>query len=149
VGTDVGLYLLQFVAARGAQDLLSTDGKPLQVWEEAVQDHHLIPLGSVTTVGQSTASIRKGTDELSRLLNSPLNRAYVLADTNRRLSDMEISRYMAEVTGQVKKSLLFATEDFSRQDAESDLEFARRMLGGRFDSIAMTASNHLTALLTI
>lgn len=148
VGTDVGEYLLQFVTARGGKDLMEKGGMKLSVWQDELQDHHLIPLGSATSVGQSSREIRKSkSDELSKLLNSPLNRAYVLSSTNNKISDMPIVQYMQEVEPNVVASLYFADDAFSENaSTASTVENFRDVLERRFDNLKSSAINHLESL---
>jgi len=148
VGTDVGEYLLQFVTARGGKDLLERGQSKLCVWQDELQDHHLIPLGSATSVGQSSREIRKSkADDLSKVLNSPLNRAYVLTSTNNAVSDMPIGQYMQGVDPTVAASLYFADDAFSENApvANSVTQF-REILERRFDNLKSAAINHLETL---
>jgi hypothetical protein len=145
VGADVGMYLLQFVCAQGGRDLI--ENRPLVPWQDSLEDHHLIPLFSATTVGQSSREIRKGKDPRARLLNSPINRCLILADTNRAIGGRSIDQYMEEVKPQVRASINMPADDtFRRGDNEDYDEYVRRVLGWRFDQLRTRAMSHLTKL---
>ena len=144
VGTDVGEYFLQAVSAMGGQDLL--ESRRLNPATDEIEDHHLIPLGSAVSVGQSTKEIRKGSGDLARLLTSPVNRAYVLKASNRKISALAIAQYMTVVPASVQSSLFFSNNSFHRLDGESDQEFALRVLSPRFDMVKASITNRLTQL---
>jgi len=145
VGADVGVYLLQFITAIGSQDLI--EARTLVAWQDTLEDHHLIPLASATTVGQSSRQIRTGKDGLSRLLNSPINRCLILAETNRAIGGRSIDQYMLDVKPQVRSSLLLPADDsFLRIEGEEFKEYVGRILGWRFDQLRTRAISHLTAL---
>jgi hypothetical protein len=146
IGTDVGAYLIQLVAALGGQDPL--EHRRIHVDRDEVEDHHLIPLGSVANVGQSTREIRRGATELHRVLNSPLNRAYVLKATNRELAAKAIDKYMESVPGSVQASLHFSGDPFQRTQGEAELDWVRRVLENRFDNIRTAFTNRMTNLIS-
>ncbi len=144
VGTDIGLYLLQFVTAMGGRDLLTN--QPLNVQKDTLQDHHLIPLATATSVGQSSTEIRKGKSKLAELLNSPLNRAYVLKSTNLTIGSKNLQNYIRGIEPSTKSSL-YLTIDTDYVQNSSDFEsYARDALSGRFDQIKSAAVNHLMKL---
>ena len=144
VGTDVGLYLLQFVTAMGGRDLL-TD-QPINVQKDALQDHHLIPLATATSVGQSSSEIRKGKSKLADILNSPLNRAYVLKSTNLTIGSKTLQNYIRDIDPSTKSSLYLTIDTDYVQDNSDFESYARGALSGRFDQIKSTAVNHLARL---
>ena len=80
-----------------------------------------IPLGTATTVGQSTKAIRKGKDHLSELLNSPLNRVYQSSATNGAIGAKALAQYMKDLPGSVKSSLYLQVDDgaFLQEQAET------------------------------
>lgn len=146
VGADVDTYLLQFVTAQGAMDPLTAE--PLLVWKQEVHDHHLIPLGSATSVGQSSSEIRRGNSELARLLNSPLNRAYILADSNLQISDKPLHQYLQDIQPVAQASLFLPAETIAELGGASSVEAARRVMGERFNRLRAAVTNHLTQLST-
>lgn len=146
VGTDVGLYLLQLTMALGGQDIVQQ--RPLNADTDEVQDHHLIPLGTATTVGQSTKEIRKGKDKTSELLNSPLNRVYQLSATNQQIGAKAISQYMKDLPASVKSSLYLQVEDeqFLQEQGAAFEDHVRGLLGARFEGLKAAIINRLGTL---
>ena len=145
ISSDVGLYLLQLVTSLGGQDPIR--GKRIKVWIDDIEDHHLIPLGSVATVGESTKAIRRGEKEEHRILNSPLNRAYILKESNRAIAAKSLSQYMSGVPKSVKASLFFTGDtSFVPTEGRSSTEHARAVLASRFHSIRTAVVNHLSRL---
>ncbi len=146
VGSDVDEYLLQFVVSAGARDLI--DDRKISVVGDELNDHHLIPLATATSIGQSSREIRKSKgNETASLLNSPLNRAYILQKTNAIIGPMALSKYMLEVSTTAKSSLFFSDNDsFSLTDGPGYLDAVRDLLGARFDRIHMAVVNRMSSL---
>lgn len=97
VKTDVGEYLLQYELSSAPNDLMKDEPR-VSALDGKLHDHHLVPLGSAKSIHESAHDIRKGNSELSRLLNSPLNRAYISEKTNSRISSMSIKDYLGDVS---------------------------------------------------
>lgn len=146
VGTDVGLYLLQLTLALGGQDIALQ--RKLNADTDDLQDHHLIPLGTATTVGQSTKAIRKGKDKLAELLNSPLNRVYQSSATNQAIGAKSISQYMKDLPMAVRSSLYLPVDDgqFLQAPEEAFQKHVQTLLETRFVNLAGAIINRLSAL---
>lgn len=146
VGTDVGLYLLQLTMALGGQDILLT--RKLNADGDDLQDHHLIPLGTATTVGQSSKAIRHGKDKISELLNSPLNRVYQSSATNQAIGAKAISQYMKDLPPAVKSSLFLQVDDtaFLQERGQPFEDHVRHILEARFEGLKAAIINRLTML---
>jgi len=140
--TDVGLYLLQFVAAVGGTDIFGGD----LAYNHEVEDHHIIPLGSVAALGVKTRDIRDGKVPELAFLNSPLNRAYVRKDTNRKISDTPYETYVQHVHPSSGAGA-FIPQDFVRGPNERTREWAREVMKTRHEAIRTAALNHMTRLL--
>jgi len=102
-GTNVGDYLPMFVSSQGGHDLLTS--KPLRSWEEQLDLHHIIPLGSVTKLGQTARELRRSDDAFGRLMNSPLNLCYLSKDSNEKIKAMPLTRYQEVLTDATLHSL--------------------------------------------
>jgi hypothetical protein len=96
VATDVGMYFLQYELSHAPYDMLSSS-KRIFAWEDLTEDHHLVPLGSATTILESTQEIRRSNEGIGRLLNSPLNRSLISAGANRKIGSMNIQGYLEAV----------------------------------------------------
>ena len=146
VGTDVGLYLLQLTMALGGQDILLQ--RKLNADTDQLHDHHLVPLGTATTVGQSTRAIRQGKTGVANLLNSPLNRVYQSSATNQAIGAKSIAQYMKDLPASVKSSLFLSVDDEQFLQAQDDAfeDFVRSIMEARYQSIRTAVVNRLTAL---
>jgi hypothetical protein len=146
VGADVGLYLLQLTMALGGQDIKLQ--RKLNADSDELQDHHLIPLGTATTVGQSTKAIRKGKDATSQLLNSPLNRVYQTSATNQAIGAKAIAQYMKDLPDSVKSSLYLQVdnEHFLQERGQAFEDHVRVLLGARYQGLRAAIINRLSTL---
>lgn len=146
VGTDVGLYLVQLTMSLGGQDIQFQ--RKLSADTDELQDHHLIPLGTATTVGQSTKAIRKGKDNVAELLNSPLNRVYQSSATNQAIGAKAIAQYMKDLPDSVKSSLYLQVDNdkFLQEHGQAFEAHVRALLDARFEGLKSAIINRLTAL---
>jgi hypothetical protein len=146
VATDAGIYLLQYELSRGPLDILSTDYH-LLAWVDATEDHHLVPLGSATSVGESSHEIRKATEGIGRLLNSPLNRSLISVESNRKIASMSIHQYLESVpeAARIARGLPPLSAIQSTTQAE---ETARTIMRHRYDSLFDRATEELDGLLS-
>lgn len=95
-------YFCQFYLSRPYSDLI-TDSRVVNVFtDESLERHHIIPLGSVTKIGESTEQLRK---DKTHILNSPLNFVLITTKTNGDISDDSLSQYENDITAQAKTSL--------------------------------------------
>ena len=84
--------LIQFILSLNPSDfIVDSNGntKKLCAWDKSVvyEIHHMIPLGSVTNIGESTKSLRnKKNAELP--INSPLNLAYISKEANDKIKEL-------------------------------------------------------------
>jgi hypothetical protein len=146
VGTDVGVYLLQLTLALGGRDIIKN--RPLKADVDEIQDHHLIPLATATSVGQSSRVIRKGKSSIASLLNSPLNRVYQLAETNQAIGQRPIAQYMKGLPADVKSSLFFTVDDdeLLQSGEEGYEDYARKLMDDRYKALRAAVVNHLSKL---
>lgn len=146
VGTDVGLYLLQLTLALGGQDVVLK--RRLNADTDDLQDHHMIPLGTATSVGQSSKVIRKGKDPLSSLLNSPLNRIYQSAETNALIGAKPLNQYMKDLPDSVKSSLYLQVSDerFLQEQGQAFEAHVRSLLEARYQGLKAAIVNRMSGL---
>ncbi|MGR5222356.1 GmrSD restriction endonuclease domain-containing protein [Vibrio parahaemolyticus] len=109
-----------------------------------LNDHHIIPLGSVTGLGQKTDEIRQ---DPNHLLNSPLNRVLISGNANGAISSMDPARYFEDIPQNkiVTKSLLIGDlfSAVSTASKESDL---KKALSERFDLLEESVKERLLSL---
>jgi len=70
--------------------------------KEKLEKHHVIPLGSVTKIGESTDVLR---GDKANIINSPLNYVYITNSTNLAISDKSLKDYEESITASAKAAL--------------------------------------------
>lgn len=154
--------ILQYVlSVTPSYDLDATETKPLNAFRkndlndvvlwpanasDGLNDHHIIPLGSVKGLGQKTDEIRQ---DPNHILNSPLNRVLISGAANSVISSMESSRYFADIPHNkiVMKSLLIG-DTFGRVCEQSGKVDIEKALSERFDILEESVKTRLLSLRT-
>lgn len=125
---------------------LTTDGN-VTLWPTGgLNDHHIIPLGMVTGLGEKTEEIRK---DPNHKLNTPLNRVLISSDANNAISTMDPSRYFNDIPSNsvVLNSLLIGSSfgEISTSSCEDEIVKA---LEERFDNLVQSVEARLLMLRT-
>lgn len=98
----LGKYFCEFYLSRPYSDLID-DSRIVSVFaERKLEKHHIVPLGSVTKIGESSNKLRK---DKTCILNSPLNYVYITDTSNMEISDKSLKDYESAITAQAKNSL--------------------------------------------
>ena len=98
----LGKYFCQFYLSRTYSDLI-TDARTVSVFsKQKLEKHHIIPLGSVTKIGESTDRLRS---DKTNIFNSPLNYVYITDSTNGEISDKSLKEYENSITASAKAAL--------------------------------------------
>ena len=108
-------FMCQYLLSKTYADMFLPD-KILSAYDgitEKFQMHHVIPLGTVTKVGESTAQLRK--DE-KHLCNSPLNFVYLTQQSNRDISDEPLGSYAGKICNEAKSALHISGYNNARID---------------------------------
>ncbi|HBC3543668.1 TPA: DUF262 domain-containing protein [Vibrio parahaemolyticus] len=152
--------ILQYVlSVSPSYDLHATETKPLNAFRkneqgdvvlwpanasDGLNDHHIIPLGSVKGLGQKTEDIRQ---DPNHILNSPLNRVLISGVANNVISSMDPSRYFADIPQNniVMDSLLIGGS-FKRISTGSAIEEIEAALSERFDALESSLKARLLSL---
>jgi len=145
---NVTKSLLQYVLSKKPRDfteegntlstrLVSTGGLKLQ-------KHHLIPLGSATTIKQSSINIRS--DKL-HILNSPLNFSLISDMANNGIGTLPIDAYVKKLTTWSKTSH-FLPSNLDRTKNENIEIYYERVLTMRFEKIKDAMITELNELYT-
>ena len=101
-------------------------------FEIELHDHHLIPIcqNQELTYRESEAKLR---GNKGYILNSPLNRTYITADANRRISKDKIDSYMDFICGYSKKYHFIPSKDVLHYNEGMNLnEYYEKILTERF-----------------
>lgn len=98
----LGKYFCQFFLSRPYSDLID-DTTIVSVFStKKLEKHHIIPLGSVTQIGESSDLLR---NDRTNIMNSPLNYIYITEDTNRNISAKSLKEYEDAITASAKAAL--------------------------------------------
>ena len=102
---------------------------------ETLQQHHIIPLGSVKKISEmNTSEIRNKT---GHVCNSPLNFVYITAASNRKISDDSLDVYIKDITDAAKQSLgitAYTMAGYEDQKIHDLLEQRYTVLKGSIDN---------------
>lgn len=134
-------YFCQYFLQKVYSDLI-TDDKKVNVFTEALEKHHIIPLGSVANIGESTETLR---EDKQNILNSPLNFVYITDKTNIDISDKSLEDYQNAITALAKSSLCIhyypSVTDLDKYDK------VKQWLKDRHETIKGEMQNHINLLL--
>jgi hypothetical protein len=117
--------ILQYILSGQPKDLLYdislnaweiAAGKVIPIGNESinleVQDHHIIPLKNCVRMGESSKQLR---DKKNHILNSPLNRTYILAKTNNKISDLNPIKYLEDIFEKNNSNSVFVNHFISSE----------------------------------
>lgn len=151
--------LLQYVLSHNPKDFCfhSTSNRnssmpKLKAWDiarnnENIEEHHIIPLGSATSIEESTAEIRKNNNHL---LNSPLNLTYISKKANREISDLPPKIYLEKLTDITVDKHEISThmiELLKKIKDEYDDTFYEKVIKERFQTIKRSIKKELEDLI--
>ena len=139
----LGKYFCQFYLSRPYSDLI-TDVRTVSVFsKQKLEKHHIIPLGSVTKIGESTDHLR--TDK-TNVFNSPLNYVYITDLANNEISDKSLSDYENSITA-TAKAVLNIVNYPSVNDLSDEIK-VKAWLSERHKLIKGQIQNRVTSLLS-
>ena len=96
---SVNKSILQFILGCEPLDFPGGKSDRISAKDDELELHHILPLGSAKTIGESTKKIRSNK---KHVLNSALNLAWISKDSNRSLSAMAFAQYSKEFKGTLK-----------------------------------------------
>lgn len=153
--------LLQYILSRQPLDFLPGEHIRLNTWDIAsqkecqfkeetfdlgIEDHHIIPLGSATSIGQSSKTIRK---DKSHILNSPLNRTCISTRANGLISSKSAGDYLSYMNTLSLYGHAIPTpidEKLKRKQGEEENNYYIRVLSERFEAIKKALLEELEQL---
>jgi len=143
---NVAKSIRQFVLTNKPRDF-DDDAKQLIVRDVSLgrltlQKHHIIPLGSATTIKQSSNEIRQ---KKEHILNSPLNFSMISDSANNSIGALPISSYMAKLPSWSATSH-YISSNVTKNGAESENEYYERLLRDRYSKIKDAITNRLNEL---
>lgn len=136
--------LLAFILSRKPYDLKPGEEYSLNnsCSNLELEEHHLIPLGNDTKLGESSKKIRSNKNHI---LNSVLNKTLISKDANRAISNMTYNKYIKEVK-EICRISHFIDKNIEREVNEQDEKYYERVIKSRYDKIRDTLLDHLYKL---
>lgn len=120
-------FMCQYLLAKTYTDMFDNK-KIISVFSECanlLEAHHIIPLGSVTKVNESTVELRK---DNKNICNSPLNFVFITKDANVAISDDSLETYISKITDEAKAAL--ALQCYT--DSKIDVDATKQILENRY-----------------
>lgn len=137
----LGKYVCQFFLSRPYIDLINDDRK-ISVFSEKLERHHIIPLGSVSKISESSEKLRNNKENI---LNSPVNFIYISDETNKAISDDSLEKYEKDITAQAKDTLKIP--EYPKADELNDSSKVKSWLAQRHQSLEGAIKNRIDTLL--
>ncbi|CAG9610636.1 DUF262 domain-containing protein [Pseudoneobacillus rhizosphaerae] len=161
IPSAVKISILQYIVSRQPYDFLPNGNRLfLNAWDIAkekdvevngesfklkVQDHHICPLYEVTKIGETTAKLRNE----KHILNSPLNRTYISAYANSKISSKSPADYLTYVSNSSVRNHFLPTpfeERYKKKSEESEDQYYERILIERYNKFVDGIKDELDQL---
>ena len=138
----LGKYICQFYLSRPYSDLI-TDTRRISVFSDRrLEKHHIVPLGSVTKIGESTELLRQNK---KHICNSPLNYIYITDLANGEISAKSLKDYEQAITASAKAALNI--NNYPVVTDLSDEQKVKQWLSERHKTVKGQIQNRVTSLL--
>ena len=98
------MFMCQYLLSKTYKDMFEED-KVLSAYSDepgGFEAHHIIPLGRVKKVGESTSALRNAD---KNICNSPLNFVYITKKANKEISDESLKDYVQKINAEAKSKL--------------------------------------------
>ncbi len=137
--------ILNYILSKKPIDFLTEEVINLSAYKCAkgdfkLEEHHIIPLASVTKIGESTRKIRR---EKKHILNSPLNLTYISDKANSKIRDKRIDEYFRELSNFQIATHIFPT-DIKKPESNEDI---KDILKKRWELLKHDVTSELNRLL--
>ena len=94
----------------------------------SLEAHHIIPLGSVAKVNESTAALRQ---DDKNICNSPLNFVFITKEANDAISDDSLDIYISKITDEAKSVLALQCY----VNPKIDMDATKQILQSRYSAL--------------
>ena len=124
------MFICQYLLAKTYSDMFD-EKKVISVFSEdanKLEAHHIIPLGSVKKVKESTAQLR---NDNKNICNSPVNFVYITQESNGAISDDLLEAYIKKITEQAIAALHIQ----NYISAKIDEDVTRQILRQRYTAL--------------
>lgn len=98
------IFMCQYMLAKTYADMFNPN-QIISVFSSAantLEAHHIIPLGSVKKIDESTSQLR---NDDKNICNSPVNFVYITKKSNDEISDDTLDVYITKITDEAKSAL--------------------------------------------
>lgn len=136
------LFVCQYLLSKTYSDMFDEDKIVSVFMEKAnkLEAHHIIPLGSVKKVGESSERLRK---DDKNICNSPLNFVYITKQSNDEILADPLDVYITKITAQAKSKLCIQSYTLPNIDCDE----TRQILKQRYDALKGDVKDHVKKLL--
>ena len=124
------MFVCQYLLAKTYTDMFD-EKETISVFSKyagTLEAHHIIPLGSVKKVNESTAKLRS---DDKNICNSPMNFVYITKASNDRISDDSLDIYINKITDQAKSTL--SIQNYTSPEINEDS--TRQILRARYTAL--------------
>jgi hypothetical protein len=146
-GEGIADVVQMFLLRRRARDFVS--GTALTAYNTGVSlhDHHIVPLGSATSLDESSRAIRK---DSGNPRNSVLNRTLITASTNNRISSQTPAEYFRQIeTSYLREHFIpYQTADELKEFQASSNEHFAQFAEKRHAEIKNAVEQHVRNLVS-
>lgn len=108
---------------------------------DALEAHHIIPLGSAKKIGEIAADLRKKNDHIC---NSPLNFVYITKDANKKISDDSVDVYEQRIQPAAKSALYITSYTATAINSEKKVH---EILENRYNMLYGEITGEISSLL--
>lgn len=136
------MFVCQYLLSKTYSDMFD-EQETISVFSPSastLEAHHIIPLGSVKAINESTAQLRK--DE-KNICNSPLNFVYITKSSNDKISDDSLDVYITKITDQAKSTL--SIQNYVSPNVDDDA--TKQILSARYTALKGDIKEHVHKLL--
>lgn len=137
-------FVCQYLLSKTYTDMFDST-KRISVFSDVAQDleaHHIIPLGSVSKVFESTAKLRK---DPKNICNSPLNFVFITSTANKAISNDSLETYALKLTDEAKSALHINSYN-NASDTDTDKK-VKDILKNRYSALKGDVKQHISDLL--
>ena len=136
------IFLCQYLLAKTYADMFNAS-QTISVFSDVastLEAHHIIPLGSVKKVDESTTRLR---NDDKNICNSPLNFAFITKKSNDEISDDTLDVYITKITDEAKAALSIQSYTMPNIDDDNTKQILRQ----RYTALKGELKDHVRQLL--
>lgn len=123
-------FMCQYLLSKTYADMFDSN-EIISVFSKhasSLEAHHIIPLGSVAKVNESTAALRQ---DDKNICNSPLNFVFITKEANDAISDDSLDIYISKITDEAKSVLALQCY----VNPKIDMDATKQILQSRYSAL--------------